>query len=526
MGGLAVLLLLAGCAATPLPTGYSRSDSHALQDTRHTRLAGELASHLDSHPGLSGFYPLGDGIDAFVARIGLIESADRTLDLQYYIWHLDLTGLFTYQRVLAAADRGVRVRVLLDDLDSVGKDSGLALLNAHPNIELRLFNPFANRANPLRDFLTDLGRVNHRMHNKSLTADNLATIIGGRNIGNEYFDASAEVAFTDADMLNIGPVVKEVSRQFDEYWNSEWAIPVSAFTPDKPVTLEALNQMRKELTGYVGKQEESPYARAVARSPLVAKADFGEVEYSWGKARLLYDKPAKVTTKEIDTATDMAPELAAEIKTSRQELVIVSPYFVPGDELVDLFGQLVAQGVRVRILTNSLAATDVSVVHAGYLRYREGLVKRGVELYEFKPNPGYRRKKNRDEPSGSRLGGSSRASLHAKVFGIDRKILFVGSFNLSPRSVVLNTEMGILYETPELATSLSVELDEIVDIKAYRLRLVPATSDDVFETDTRVLEWVTIEDGREVVYTSEPKASVWRIMGASFLSLLPIEGYL
>ena len=180
--------------------------------------------------------------------------------------------------------------------------------------------------------------------------------------------------------------------------------------------------------------------------------------------------------------------------------------------------------MRVRILTNSLAATDVSVVHAGYLRYREGLLKRGVELYEFKPNPGYKRKKKKD--SGSGLGGSSRASLHAKVFGIDRKVLFVGSFNLSPRSVVLNTEMGILYDSPELAKIPGIDMDEKADTEAYRLRLVPASTDDFFGTDEEVLEWVTIENGREVVYTSEPKASVWRIMGASLLSILPIEGYL
>lgn len=519
------LILLGGCASS-LPTDYPRTDAYYVEDTDETHLGQEIVPVKKQHAGNSGFYPLSKGIDAFVARVALIEAAEKTLDVQYYIWHTDLTGKVMIDRLLHAADRGVRVRLLLDDLDTAGKDFSLAMLDAHPNIEIRLYNPFANRNSRMLDFVTDLGRVNRRMHNKSLTADNQATIVGGRNIGNEYFGAESHVEFADLDVLAVGTIVDKVSTAFDEYWNSDWVMPIAAFETEKPVTKEDLARARPALTRFVEEAKDSPYAVALRESALMDVSGIDDLKFSWGRAKLIYDAPSKVTATEVTAATHMGPQLGAVIKKTRQELIVVSPYFVPGDKLTDFFGELVEQGIRVRILTNSLSATDVSVVHAGYMRYRKALLKRGVELYEYKPVAGFDRKKSKDPDSGSNMTGSSRASLHAKTFGIDRRVLFVGSFNLDPRSVDLNTEMGVVFESPELAGLLGESIDNKIDQQAYRLELKKVVPEDNDAFNEYKLEWVTIEDGREVRYSEEPESSIWRKIGISFLTALPIESQL
>lgn len=515
-----LLLILNGCAS--LPTGYEQLPSYVMEDTQDTKLGHKVAPVVTEHPEQSGFYILSLGMDAFVARIALIDAAERSLDIQYYIWHNDMTGNLLVDRLLLAADRGVRVRVLLDDMDTSGKDRGLMMLDAHPNIEIRLYNPFANRGSRVMDFTTDLSRVNRRMHNKSLTADNQATIIGGRNIGNEYFGAVSHAEFSDLDVLAIGPVVKDVSTMFDSYWNSKWVVPVRAFESEQPITEDALAQARIKFSQSVAEAKGSPYVEALRKSGVLKRLQYRNMKFYWGRAVLIYDAPSKVDATKVSEETHLAPKLSNYVKQATQEILIVSPYFVPGDRMVESLGELVKKGIRVRILTNSLAANDVGVVHAGYMRYRVGLLKRGIELYEFKATH-----EKGEEQENKKWTGSSNASLHAKTLVLDRRVMFVGSFNLDPRSVALNTEMGVLFESPEVASMLGDGFDNNLIHKAYRLKLNTIPEDETesgFEEYT--LEWITIENGKEVSFKADPETSVWQRFMAGFLSIIVIESFL
>ncbi len=509
---LGVVVIASSCAS--LPEDVQRTESHALQNTENTKMGRGIAPYLKRHPGKSGFHVLQTGLDAFTARIVLIEKAEKSLDVQYYIWHDDLTGRVLHNRLLHAADRGVRVRLLLDDLDTAGKEQTLHILDAHPNIEIRLFNPFANRT---MDFVTDLSRVNHRMHNKSLTADNQATIIGGRNIGDEYFDAAEDVAFSDLDVVGFGPVVKKVSSAFDLYWNSQWVYPLSAFPLEEPIKQSDIVAFRQQSDQFFEDARQSSYAAALRENEFaqLIKRN-GQLDVTWGRWFLVYDDPSKVEADEVSAETHLGPKLREAIDKSQKEVIIVSPYFVPGKEITAYLNQLVKKGIRVRILTNSLAANDVSIVHAGYMRYREDLVKGGVELYEYKrtfsKEEMKQKKKNKKK---NKWTGSSHASLHAKSFTFDERYLFIGSFNLDARSIALNTEMGVFFESPDHAKMMSKAFDEKGLIKAYRVEL----KDDQ-------LEWNTLENGKKVSYDVEPDTSWWKRFTTGFLSVFVVESQL
>jgi putative cardiolipin synthase len=514
---LIIVAVLGACAS--LPTDYESPQSFVVEDTSRTSLARQLAPQIAEHPQKSGFFPLISGNDALVARAGVMQAAELTLDVQYYIWHTDTSGRLLVELLLQAADRGVRVRLLLDDLDTEGKDLGMVSMNTHPNIEIRLFNPFADRGSRVKGFLTDLRRVNRRMHNKSLTADNQVTIVGGRNIGNEYFGGKSDTQFSDLDVLAVGPVVSEVSTAFDTYWNSAWVIPVSAFDHGAAISTDDLVQARADLVQYLDEQKSSPYAEALQSSELMQKATFAELDFSWGEATLLYDAPSKAEGTEVSAATHIGPHLLKVFDRAQQELIVISPYFVPGKKLTEYFGQLVDRGVRVRILTNSLASNDVSAVHAGYMRYRTDLLKNGVELYEFKPVDG-----EEEQVKHRSWAGSSKASLHTKLFGVDRKVLFVGSFNVDPRSVLHNTEMGVLFESHDLAGQLGDGFDNRLLQKAYRVQF-RQEADEGDEQLTQ-LDWVTEENGSEVRYHKEPETSFFQRFSAGFLSIFVIESML
>ena len=511
-----VLLVLSGCAT--LPKDFERSENFAIQDTADTKIARDLAPLAAKYPEQSGVYLLNKGMDAFAARMALIETAEKSLDVQYYIWHHDLTGKVILQRLLVAANRGVRVRLLLDDLDTAGKDQILHTLDFHPSFEIRVFNPFANRNARTLDFIGDLSRVNHRMHNKSLTADYLATIVGGRNIGDEYFDATPDVGFTDWDVIGVGQIAKEVSGAFDEYWNSEWVYPLSAFKPAQPITEESLTAFEKSAEEFIEEARNSAYNEALKETSIARLSHVGELPFVWGRSVLVYDHPGKADTEEIKSDTHLGPKLRKAFESSQQELIVVSPYFVPGDAIVEFFVNLVERGVRVIILTNSLAANDVPLVHAGYMRYRDDLLRGGVELHEFKPTviAGNREKKN------NKYIGSSRASLHAKAFAIDQRYMFVGSFNLDPRSIALNTEMGVVFEAPEYAAALSKGFDELGEVKTYRLALQKKSPD----SEAEQLVWHSRKDGEKIVYTKEPETSWWNRFVAGFMSLFVPESQL
>ncbi|HKH67485.1 MAG TPA: phospholipase D family protein [Reyranella sp.] len=504
---LSLALLLAACAT--LPATVQRPPSSAFTSTDDTLLGRALAPDLTAHPGLSGILPLIDAREAFAARMALAQAAERSLDMQYYIWRGDTTGQLLFEAAWAAAERGVRVRLLIDDNNTGGLDDTLAALDAHANLEIRLFNPFANRSLRAGDFALDFSRVNRRMHNKSFTADNQAAIVGGRNVGDEYYGADQQFGFEDLDVVTVGPVVREVSRQFDLYWNSKAAYPVAGLLGKPPPDASA--KLLARWASLRQQPQTQRYLEAARQTPLMREAATRRLPFEWANARVVSDLPSKVQASDGREQQLMFPLLKEAMGEPRRELDLVSPYFVPGTEGAEELGTLARRGVRVRVLTNSLAATDVAAVHAGYARYRKNLLAAGVVLYELKPGaapqPRPREEKDRNPM------GSSSASLHAKVFAVDRSRIFVGSLNLDPRSVNLNTEMGVVIDSPALARRLGVEIDQVVPTLAYEVRL-PLEGG---------MEWIDRGPDGETRYGSEPDTSAPRRLWIDFLSLLPIE---
>jgi len=506
---IAALVLISGCASLPEQVG--REESRALQNTGATRLGQTAATLQKAHPGESSFVPLQSGVDAMIARLVLAESAERSLDVQYYIWHDDLTGRHLAHAMLRAADRGVRVRILLDDLGVSPNDENLLSLDAHANIEIRLFNPVASRSLRGLSALTDFSRVNRRMHNKAFVADNQAAILGGRNIGDEYFGASGEVAFGDLDVLMMGPNVNDVSTAFDRFWNSPQVFPASTLMA-RSGDPARLAELRAQLNAFIETQRDSPYVTE-AKDRFAEKISSSNKGFYWGKAHLLYDDPAKIANATDVTEGRLLPQFANLGSKVEKELLIVSPYFVPGDKGVEWLRSLVARGVRVTVLTNSLAATDVGAVHAGYQRYREALLAGGVRLYEFKPTATVEGDTKREKKSGS----GSRASLHAKTFLFDRRAIFIGSLNLDPRSIQLNTEIGVVCESAPMTEELAGKMERNLDRIAWRLeRVVDAAG------NARIV-WLETDAAGVRQLQKEPEVSGWRKFSVWFLGLLPIE---
>ncbi|KPK93133.1 MAG: hypothetical protein AMJ94_03785 [Deltaproteobacteria bacterium SM23_61] len=516
-----LFLVITGCAT--LQMDYAKSASYALKDPDTTALGRRFASERAKKPGESGFYILSSGMDAFVARVLLTEAAERTLDLQYYIIQDDLTTAFLAERLIRAAERGVRVRLLVDDMGGGIKDFEVTLFAAHPNIEVRLFNPFSERQSGffrLFEMLGNYGRVNRRMHNKMFVADNQAAIIGGRNLADEYFQARPDVNFADLDLLAVGPIVRDISASFDEYWNSDWAIPIGAFVDRQP-TKQDLEEKWKELQKRNAEAKDSDYARALRQTDLIRQLEKGKIPLAWAEGQVVCDRPGKIADLEqSDPSLYLGPQLRPFLESTQKELILISPYFVPGRDGVKILEKMRKRGAAVRILTNSLAATDVAAVHSGYARYRKDLLKLGIELYEMRPTPSQKRKMEREE---ARVG-SSRASLHAKSFIFDRQTIFVGSKNLDPRSAYLNTEIGLVVKSPELARQLVALFEEGTQPqRSFRLDLRPSLGGDDSPSPDQYLVWVTEEKGEEVYYENEPMAGVWRRFSAWFLSLLPVE---
>jgi phosphatidylserine/phosphatidylglycerophosphate/cardiolipin synthase-like enzyme len=503
---LAATLVLSTVGCTNLPSLEGRAESAAFVDTDATRLGRAIAPGLSAHPGKTGIHALYVPGDAFATRYLLATAAERSLDVQYYIWRGDQTGYLLLDALWRAAARGVRVRLLLDDMNTAGLDETLAVLDAHPNIEVRLYNPLAHRGLRILNFLTDFTRVNRRMHNKSFTADNQATIVGGRNVGNEYFGAGSGTLFEDLDVLAIGPAVREVSKAFDLYWNSPSAYPVSGLVgeagPDAAAKLEA------RFAAAHADPDAVAYVEALRETRFVKELLGGTLDLEWTSARLLRDDPAKT----LDTAERkdllLLEDLLLTVTQPEQSFDLVSPYFVPGEKGAADLGAVAGRGVTVRVLTNSLAATDVAVVHAGYAKRRRGLLEAGVQLYELKPTlPD-------DGPGGQRRsGGSSSASLHAKTFALDRSRIFVGSFNFDLRSALLNTEMGLMIESRALAQRLGMTFDSRIPREAYEVRLAG---------DGR-LEWISRTPSGEMRYNTEPGTGLLKRLWIEFLSILPIE---
>lgn len=510
---LLVLLFLSGCAG--LPDNSTNRASTALQDTGDTKLGAYFKDEKNEHKNLSGFYLLNDGLDAFVARAVLIQIAEKSLDLQYYLYHPDLVGGMLADLMIKAADRGVRVRLLLDDMGLAGRDADLSTLAQHPNIEIRIFNPFLRTQSRAVQFITRFGSVTRRMHNKSLTADNQVTIVGGRNIGNEYFAVDPSMVFGDIDVLSVGPVVQEVSASFDTYWNSPLAYPVNLLDIGRKKNRKTLEEIRPLLSDFVQHPQAKQYLGALSESDLAQTFKDDSLILTWGKAKFVADQPEKLLSPRGATQYQLAPLLHPLVEDLDKEFIILSAYFVPGKEGVEFFRRLRERGVTVRILTNSLASTDVGVVHTGYAKYRKDLLRAGVELYEVAKDAVAKEfKKQR------MVKGASKASLHAKSYVFDRRYLFIGSFNLDPRSIEENTELGIVFESKELAGEIAAGFDRGRSENVYRLQLRP----DGYGGDD--LEWVQYRDGEERILRVEPGTSFFQRLMISLLSFLPLESQL
>ncbi len=487
-----------------LPSLDQRPHSVSIRDTDDTRLGQALAPQAEAHSGKSGFYPLVDGRDAFAARALMADAAERTLDVQYYIWHADLSGKLLFDALLRAAERGVRVRLLLDDNNTNGLDPLLATLDYHPNIEVRLFNPFVIRGWRALGYLTDFPRLNRRMHNKSFTADNQLTIVGGRNVGDEYFGSSAEMHFVDFDVMGIGPIVRDVSDDFDRYWSCASSYPADRLLPIPPPAQRAA--IREDLTQTAFQPAATRYASALSQLTFVRDMLARQLEFEWTEMRMVSDDPAKglglAPKKNL-----IAERLKAALGPPQKEFRLISAYFVPTETGVHSLRSMAQAGVDITVVTNSLEATDVVIVHAGYAKRRRALLKAGIKLYEVKR--AFSGPSIRDRG----LVGHSGSSLHAKTFSVDGIRTFIGSFNFDPRSARLNTEMGFVIESESLAQGITNYLNQGLRDQAYEVR----------KTSLGRLEWIECTGTDSHRHRQEPNTSVWRRAAVVLASYLPIE---
>lgn len=522
----ALAIALAGCSVLPtdstLPLGaYTpRPESSALANSEQTKLGKRVEPRVREHPGMSGFRLIPNGVACFHARMEMEALAEKTLDVQYFAIQSDDTGRLFIEGLLDAADRGVRVRILLDDSNAVGRDAEIGALTAHPNIELRVFNPFTYRG-PLEfmrvaEFALNEKRLNYRMHNKLFVVDNEIALIGGRNIGDAYFAASEKMEFGDYDLLIAGTMVRRLSGSFDAFWNSQLAIPLQNLVVFKP-TKERLDAYRESLRSHHAKMEGSAYTRPANEGGPVANILSGKRPLIWARAEAIYDSPEKAKVESGEQAGKLLRdrvERAAE--AVRSELLFASPYLVPGDEGMSLLTGLRARNVRVRILTNSLQSTDAPITFAAYERYRVPMLEAGIELYEARPQLGAP-----NMPGGGSLKSSSSTpfALHAKVFVFDRRQAFIGSMNFDERSRRLNTELGILVDSPELAKEIVERFEAAAKpANSYVLSLgLPGA------TGKPGVLWRTEENGSPIIYDDEPGVDLWDRFRIEALSLLPIE---
>jgi putative cardiolipin synthase len=452
---LIAALLLAACAGAP-PRPELAVDN-ALAPAQGTRLDERVQAELAAHPGASGFRLVFDGVEAFALRAASARAAGRSLDLQYYIWHNDTTGRLLVRELLQAADRGVRVRLLLDDMDARANNFALAGIDAHPNIEVRVYNPYGSREGSVGKFVeTAAGakRLNRRMHNKAWIADNRVALTGGRNIGDEYFAASEATNFFDLDYFALGPAVEALSRSFDAYWNSPAAYPIAALSKS-PADEAALASLRAKDEEALARDRDSAFVRALPTSEPVQRVLAGKLPMQWSaRWQVLADDPMKsLAGGSGPVRSQVLDGLREAMAQASREITLISPYFVPGEQGTAALVAQQASGKRVSILTNSLAANDVAAVHGGYSRYRKPLLEGGVEVYELKPTAGAAGSEKKS------WFGSSGASLHTKAALFDRHRVFVGSFNLDPRSVSLNCEQGVLVDDEVLAKELQARYE-------------------------------------------------------------------
>ncbi len=495
---LTAAALLNGCATVSFD--QPKSESTYFTDTAQTEL-GQWSTHwVNEHDGASGFYPLTGGMDALAARLGLAERAQKSLDLQYFLMKSDKAGLVISKSLLIAADRGVRVRLLLDDVFTSASDSKLVLLNEHSNIEVRLFNPVSRSGSTSLNFVFDFRRANRRMHNKSFSVDNVVSIIGGRNIGDEYFDLKDGAVFVDFEVLAFGPVVSEISESFDDFWNHSHALPIEYVA--KPNKNESLASYRATTGKDLRVLYDDVYAGAFKNDVLQDIFTESRSLYP-ASAKVIADSPDKLKAKVGPEHQLLLNELRELLLGAERELIFVSPYYVPLDNGVQFARDVMSRGIEVIMITNSLASNNHIAAHSGYSKYRRDVIRAGMQLYEIRANAGRLMGDNEDGPE--------QMTLHTKLIIVDRRYLLVGSPNMDPRSLEINAEKGLIIDSEPLARGIAERIDELLPNIAYR----------VVENDSGKLEWQGRIDGQDVVETTEPLASRWRRFKAWFMKIVP-----
>ena len=525
---LGLTLALSGCQSLPkqphLPESlalservealYQTEDSQTTEEAqpKNNDLVAAISEQNDIHPELSGYHPIVTGANAFASRSILTDMATRNIDAQYYIWHDDQAGQLLLRELWKAADRGVIVRLLLDDFNNNSKlDQHLLRFSSHPNIAVRIINPLAHRTFQTLNYVTGLPRINRRMHNKSMTFDKQITIIGGRNIGNEYLSNDQNSQFADLDVLLIGKVVADIDNSFASYWSSPLSFDIETLVkPDSTAPSDFLAGLDK-----IGKKEKSDnggdltvYKAALEESTIDSDLVNKRVPFRWTDMQFLSDDVGKLT-KSVPSETNLVHQLRTLLGSPSKKLTIISSYFVPTKDGVDTLIQLAESGIDIKILTNSFDATDVTAVHSGYIQWRPSLLRAGVKIYELKSTASEEKRENKLWKARSQ----SSTSLHAKTFAVDDYQVFIGSYNVDPRSANINTEMGVIINDDQLATQLHGALSDNLLNQAYEVKLL----------DNGKLQWITMENDKKVVYDSEPRVDVSDHVWLTILSWLPID---
>lgn len=517
---LSCSLVLTIPACSTLPKQIPQPMEYAFNtETDHTSLAKIVLPLREKNPDLTGYRVLYDPLEAIAARIHLIDKSEKTLDLQYYIWDNDKIGSLALHSIIKAADRGVKVRLLMDDNNAKKMEGIYLALDQHQNIEVKLYNPYRFRHYRAMDMVLDLKRINRRMHNKSFIADNQVALIGGRNMSNQYYNVSENYQFSDVDVMLVGSASDEIIHSFDEYWNDDYAFPVKQIVNPKHYTLR-FDSLKQQLEQHAQNVTVQNYLDLAIRSHAFENWLNNSIQFDWVTAEVVSDSPIKIKAK-AKKEQYLNFQLINHLEKPEYSIDIVSAYFVPEKKGAQMLGQLAQNDVQVRVLTNSFRANDVFLVHAFYGKYRKALLSNGVDLYEFLAAPETENLNENTQEIAEKakvsLKGLSRSSLHAKMMAIDEKQVFIGSFNFDPRSAYLNTEIGVLLNSPSLAKTIHQTMDQNLSKYAYQL---------VLNANHQINWKIQHHDGNVKTYSSEPNMKWWQKAGIKIISWLPVEGFM
>ena len=513
-----IAITVTGCSTLPKHKIESIPETTLQVDTAQTTLAQIIQPLQEQHPDLTGYLVLFEPLEALATRLSLIDKAEKRLDLQYYIWDNDKVGSLALHALIRAADRGVKIRLLIDDNNAKSTEGIFLALAQHPNIEVKLFNPYRFRKYRALDMILDLKRINRRMHNKSFIADHQVALIGGRNMTNQYYNVSDNYQFSDVDVMLVGTAVKDISHSFDKYWSHEYAYKVQEVVNQSAHHL-SYESLKRQLDEHYKRVTVQNYLDLTSNSQAIDSLMSRDIQLDWVKAEVVKDSPDKIKSK-AKKKEHLNFQLIQHLEQPEKNVDLISAYFVPEKKGAKMLTDLAKDGVKVRVLTNSFKANDVAVVHAFYGKYRQNLLEHGVQLYEFLPalNKNDLDKNTEDLAKKAKVSikGLSRSSLHAKLMALDEKQVFIGSFNFDPRSAYLNTEIGVLLNSPPLAQAVHTTMDENLSKYAYKL---------VLDANKKIT-WQRQTPQGPVIYTKEPRMKWWQRAGIKMLSWLPIEGFM